>query len=164
MHHGGSRRAALLAMMMALAGCDGRPLLYNLAPSQLDLQVLALYQTIDTGNKGQLTRAEADAYFKRRFIELDANHDGFLDEAESSAALPVMGMKSGADMVFRLDINGDGKLSADEFGRLANYLFTRDTNRDGVLTLAEVKVPPADDDVAARENPAAVSTVRADGK
>ena len=153
-----------LVLALALAGCDGRPLLYSLAPSRLDLQVLALFQTIDAGSKGQLTRAEVDDYFKRRFAQLDTNHDGFLDETEAAGALPLMGMTSGSNMVFRLDINGDGKLSPEEFGRLANYLFTRDANRNGVLTLAEVKVPPSDDFVAARENPAAVSTVRADGK
>jgi hypothetical protein len=160
MHAQGPRLAGFWALLM-LAGCDGRPLLYSIAPSQQDLDCLAAFQMIDTAGKGQLTRAEVDGYFKQRFAELDRNHDGFLDETEAAGAVPVFGMKTGANMVFRLDINGDGKLSQDEFLRLSNYLFTRDDNRDGILTLAEVKTPPADTYMAPRENPAAVSTVRA---
>lgn len=153
-------RLASLAALLVLAACDGRPLLYSLAPSQTDLDCLAAFQMIDTAGKGQLTRAEVDSYFKARFLALDRNHDGFLDEAEASGAVPVFGMKTGANMVFRLDINGDGKLSQDEFLRLSNYLFTRDDNRDGILTLTEVKTAPADTYMAPRDNPAAVSTVR----
>jgi hypothetical protein len=153
--------ATLLAL--ALAACDGRPLLYSLVPSDQDLQSIALFQQIDAAGKGQLSRAETDAYFKRRFSELDRNHDGFLEEGEAAGALPLFGWKTGADVVFHLDINGDGKLSPDEFGRLALRLFTRDTNQDGILTLAEVKVPPSDDYVAPRENAAANSTVKTIG-
>ena len=74
-----------ICTLLALAACDGRPLLYSIVPSQQDMQVLALFQMIDTGNKGQLTRAETDAYFKRRFAELDRNHDGAItgDEMKS---------------------------------------------------------------------------------
>ena len=153
-------KLATLAALLALAACDGRPLLYNLAPSDQDLQCLALFQTIDTKHAGQLTRQETDAYFQRRFTELDANHDGFLDDTEAAGALPLFGWKTGAEAVFHLDINGDGKLSLDEFSRLSLRLFTRDTNRDGILTLAEVKVPPGDDFVSAHENPAAISVVK----
>ena len=146
------RVLGLLAMMVvgfALPGCDGRPLLSQIMPSQTDLDCLAAFEMIDAAHKGQLTREETDAYFKRRFGELDVNHDGFLDETEAQRAVPIFGMKTGANMVFRLDINGDGRLSQDEFVRLSNYLFTRDYNRDGVLTLAEVKMPPTDNFVAA---------------
>ncbi len=152
------------ALGLTIAACDGRPLLYNLAPSAQDLECLALFQRIDTGGKGQLSRAETDAYFKRRFAELDRNHDGFLDDEEANGALPLLGWKTGADVVFHLDINGDGKLSPDEFGRLALRLFTRDTNQDGILTLAEVKVPPSDDFVSPHENAAANSTVKTIGQ
>ena len=154
---------AILVIGLGLAACDGRPLLYNLAPSEQDLQCIALFQQIDAAGKGQVTSGEADAYFVRRFAELDRNHDGFLDDAEAAGALPLFGWKTGTDVVFHLDINGDGKLSQQEFSRLALRLFTRDANRDGILTLAEVKVPPGDNYVSAHENPAAVSTVQTIG-
>ena len=137
----------VLAYMMALtllAACNGRPLLYQLAPSDTDLEALAAFQMIDSGNTGQLTRKQVDDYFRRRFTELDRNRDGFLDAAEAQAALPLLGMTSGSSMIFRLDLNGDGRLSADEFVQLSNYLFLRDADRDGVLTLTEVKTPPVD--------------------
>ena len=151
---------ATLAAALLLAACDGRPLLYQLAPSQTDIECLQAFQTIDTANKGQLTRAEVDAYFARRFTELDRNHDGILDPTEAAGAVPIFGFKTGPDLIFHLDLNGDGKLTADEFVKLSNYLFTRDSNRDGILTLAEVKTPLSDDYMAPREQKAAVETIR----
>ena len=85
-----------------------------------------------------------DDFFRRRFAELDRNRDGFLDAAEAQPATPLLSMKSGRDMVFRLDANLDGRLSLDEFLTLSNYLFVRDENNDGVLTLAEVRTPPVE--------------------
>ena len=139
---------ASVALAILMTACDGRPLLYQLAPSDSDLAVLAVFQRIDSAHAGQLTRQQADDYFRARFVELDRNRDGFLDEQEAAGAVPVFGFKTGSAMVFSLDINGDGRLSLDEFLRLSNYLFTRDLNRDGILTLAEVKTPPTDSFVA----------------
>lgn len=132
------------ACILPLSACSGRPLLYQLAPSETDQETIAAFQTIDTARKGQLTRQEVDDFFRRRFAELDRNRDGFLDAAEAQPATPLLSMKSGRDMVFRLDANLDGRLSLDEFLTLSNYLFVRDENNDGVLTLAEVRTPPVE--------------------
>ena len=70
--------------------------------------------------------------------------DLFRPNQYAQAALPLLGMQSGASMIFRLDMNGDGQVSVDEFVALSNTLFLRDVNRDGVLTLVEVKTPPVD--------------------
>ena len=155
---------ALLALVIpALAACDGRPLLYQLVPSEADQEVVAAFRMIDRGNAGRLTRAETDAYFQRRFAELDRNRDGFLDEAELKAVVPILGFKTAAAMIFSLDFDSDGRLSPGEFLRLSNYLFTRDLNRDGVLTLEEVKTPPSDNYVAAGSNAPGVSVVAPTG-
>ena len=135
---------AVLAVSLLAAACNGRPLLYQIAPSDSDLEALAAFQMIDTAKTGQLTRKQVDDYFRRRFTELDRNKDGYLDAIEAQAALPLLGMTSGASMIFRLDMNGDGKVSVDEFVALSNTLFLRDADRDGVLTLVEVKTPPVD--------------------
>lgn len=155
-------RPALItaATALLLAACDGRPLLYQLSPSQTDIECLQVFQMIDTANKGQLTRAEIDAYFNRRFTELDRNHDNFLDPSEAAGAVPIFGFKTASALIFSLDFNSDGKLSPEEFLKLSNYLLTRDYNHDGILTLAEVKIPPSDDYMAPREQKAAVETIR----
>jgi EF-hand domain pair len=132
------------SLLLGLAACDGRPLLYQVMPSAEDIGCINAFQMIDVQNKGQLTRAEVEAYFARRFRELDRNRDGFLDADEAQLITPIFRFKSGQDLIFHIDINGDGKLSADEFARLTEFLFTRDANRDGILTLAEVKMPPPD--------------------
>ena len=138
----------MIAAVLLLAGCDGRPLLYNLVPSDSDREVLAAFRMIDAANTGQLTRQQVDDYFKRRFAELDFNRDGFLDEAELRAAVPIFQFKTASAMLFSLDMKSNGRLSQDDFLRLSIYLFTRDVNRDGVLTLEEVKTPPSDSYVA----------------
>lgn len=145
-------RLLALAGTIALSACDGRPLLYQIAPSETDIATLAAFQRIDAAGKGQLTRAEVDDYFKRRFAELDVDHDRFLEEAELATFVPFLGMKTPSEMMFRLDFSGDGKLSEAEFLRLSNYLFTRDYNKDGLLTLSEVKTPPSDTYVEAASN------------
>jgi len=144
--------AAICCAGTCLAACDGRPLLYQLAPSEMDVSTLAVFQKIDEANKGQLTRAEIDAYFKRRFAELDRDHDGFVEEAEVVGLTPVLGLKTPSEFIFRLDFSGDGKLSEAEFLRLTNYLMTRDHNKDGILTLTEVKTPPSDNYVESSSN------------
>lgn len=135
---------AIACVLLLLAGCNGRPLLYQIAPSETDNEVLAAFQAIDTAHAGQLTRQQVDDYFKQRFAELDRNKDGFLDKDELQGRASILGMKSGADMLFRLDMNSDGRLSLAEFMALSNYLFVRDENRDGILTLTEVKTPPVE--------------------
>ncbi len=136
--------ALAVAAALGLAGCTGQPLLYQIMPSETDVETLAAFRLIDAGNTGQLTREQVDAYFNTRFTALDLNRDGFIDETEARSAVPIFSYKTGQALVFHLDLDGDGRLSRDEYVRLSNYLFTRDANKDGILTLAEVKEPPSE--------------------
>jgi Ca2+-binding EF-hand superfamily protein len=148
------------ASALLLGGCDGRPLLYQIVPSDQDVEVLAVFRRVDSANAGQLTRAQVDGYFKQQFSQLDRNRDGFLDAEEIQGIVPIFGKKTGADLLFILDINGDGRVAPDEFLRLSNYLFTRDQNRDGILTLAEAKLPPGDSYISGGVNTPGVQVTK----
>ena len=49
------------------------------------------------------------------FAKLDSNKDGALDAAEVTAALSAAGSGMDQRMIAMMDVNGDGKLSKDEF-------------------------------------------------
>ena len=66
---------------------------------------------------------QAVDYYRNRFRELDQNGDKFLEASELDAAIPIMDATSGKELVLKLDRNSDGKLSEDEFGVIANWLF-----------------------------------------
>ncbi|MEO7503816.1 MAG: EF-hand domain-containing protein [Sphingomicrobium sp.] len=78
-----------------------------------------------------MTRAEVQAMVQAHFAKIDANHDGFVTQAEMQAAHGDMkmrhpmgdgamgeGMKRDPNVAFdRLDTNKDGMLSRDEFAK-----------------------------------------------
>jgi hypothetical protein len=81
------------------------------------------FKRIDATSSGRITMEQALEYYRKRFVELDRNGDGFLDASELEAALPLMYAKSGRDLLVSLDRNSDGKLSVSEFTVIANWLF-----------------------------------------
>src|SRR4029078_3200177 len=111
--------ALAVAAALTLAGCTGQPLLYQIMPSETDVETLAAFRLIDAGNTGQLTREQVDTYFNARFTALDLNRDGFIDETEARSAVPIFSYKTGQALVFHLDLDGDGRLSRDEYVRLS---------------------------------------------
>lgn len=115
----------------------------------------------DLDKDGQVTKAEISSQIDLRFRAIDANANGQLDQAEMQAAREQHRAKraerraaNGADMAGKrkgehkgeqradrrgkIDANGDGIVSRDEFGARALQRFERaDANGDGVVTQDE---------------------------
>ena len=76
-----------------------------------------------------MSRAEFGGMVERRFHQMDRDGDGYIEASE----WPRSPKRFQID-----DANGDGKLSADEYGHAALARFdARDTNHDGTVTQPE---------------------------
>lgn len=73
----------------------------------------------------------ADAFFQETFRAFDKNSDGFISVKEIQKTMKDLGesltSKQAKEMLKVADINGDGKLSKEEFRHLFNQL-TQFTN------------------------------------
>lgn len=135
------------------------------APKSIDrAQFLAgveeRFNAIDTNHDGKLDPSEIAAaqqkYADRaraleqqrleaEFERLDTDHDGKLTKAEFMAALaPVHPLQTPQQIIGTLDINGDGKISLEEYEAGPLLKFNRlDSNHDGVLSPQEIESEPA---------------------
>lgn len=143
------------------ANADGR-----VTRAELDASQSTRFQAIDANRDGFATPEEFKASFEKqhaarseemanqRFAKLDADGNGQISKAEfSAAAAPGDGPQGrrGPGREFRMGGPGggpgmgpgrpaDGKVSLAEFSARAVEGFTRaDTNKDGVVTIAELQ-------------------------
>ena len=89
------------------------------------------------------TKADAEQRAQMIFDQLDANHDGSIDQSEIDAFAKLMGdnprMTGRVTRMFtESDANHDGKVSAAEAKAHADAAFdAADANHDGILTPEE---------------------------
>lgn len=106
-------------------------------------QILADFDRIDTNGDSVISIAEYRDLQIARWPRIDRNGDGFLtldDFPRFAAARARRLLAEIAD----LDVNGDGRISRDEFIHGPAPLFHRaDQNADGVLTRTELEAAAA---------------------
>ncbi|MDX1454766.1 MAG: EF-hand domain-containing protein [Gammaproteobacteria bacterium] len=103
-----------------------------------------LLRQVDANKDGEISKTEVDAVQARRFAAIDTDGNGevsredILAQARERAEERLQRM---ADMqIDRLDENGDGVVSQEEFNARSDQGFARrDANNDGVLTRGELR-------------------------
>lgn len=98
---------------------------------------------LDANGDGVITREEVAAARAKRFAKRDANGDGVITAAELDAAIMKRLEKRKARLRYRLlarlDADGDGKVTKDEFVNKRDRLFSRlDRDGDGRITREEI--------------------------
>ena len=113
-----------------------------------------VFDRMDKNGDGKISQDEAEANAMSRFKEIDANGDGVVNDKDIDARVDAMKEENPdvPDQRFqrqkqvlkaqfkRLDENGDGELSADEYKQSALSRHENlDQNGDGTVTKEEIK-------------------------
>lgn len=141
---------ALIALGSSAWAQDNAPAA-DQAPAPKPPRLPVLFAALDVDEDGEISAAEI-ATAAEALIEVDANGDGkiTLDEAlppkkELNPFAPKP-MRRPPPVIEALDVDQDGKLSAEELKNATESLLTLDTNGDGELTGDEMfSQPPAED-------------------
>jgi hypothetical protein len=107
------------------------------------LRTMSEMHKIDTDNDGTVSKSEWMAYQEKVFAALDKDKEGSVDEKEflapskEMASFATGGYARGLqtkDMMHKIDKNGDGKVSHDEFIAYQMAVFDMmDTGKTGML-------------------------------
>ncbi len=101
------------------------------------------FREMDVNKDGVVTKNELAAYKQKRFAELDANKDGKVDASEIDRVIAKRLERKKVRMRYRflarLDDNGDGIVTKEEFEAKGARLFRRaDVNADGKVSREEL--------------------------
>jgi hypothetical protein len=107
---------------------------------------MEMMHMIDSNKDGKISKAEWVAYQKRVFTALDKNQDGFLDAEEFFGHPKIIDFATGGysrgletkQMFGKIDANGDGRVSRDEYINFQVKIFEMmDTNKKQELGVAD---------------------------
>ena len=122
----------------------------NQAPPPKPPRVPLLFAALDVDEDGEISAAEIAAAAEA-LIEVDANGDGkitleeVLPPKKEHNPFAPKPMRRPPPVIEALDVDQDGKLSAEELKNATESLLTLDTNGDGELTGDEMFPPPPAD-------------------
>jgi Ca2+-binding EF-hand superfamily protein len=100
----------------------------------------AAIAALDADGNGSVSAIEYLRFQVGRFPQIDADHDGFLSQAEFRAGTP--GSRANVPTTFRtFDVDHDNRFSQAEFTNLHSYVFDTvlDRNHDGAWTAEEYR-------------------------
>jgi Ca2+-binding EF-hand superfamily protein len=94
---------------------------------------------LDTNGDGQVQIAEIEAHAAQNAAEIDSNRNGMIEASEVKAWHEAQRAKRAEARLLRMDANGDGKVSVDEFvAARTEPVSKRDANGDGVIQAEEM--------------------------
>jgi Ca2+-binding EF-hand superfamily protein len=105
-------------------------------------QIADKFAAMDTNQDGKISPDEHAVGAKMMFDKMDANRDGQVTAAEMQAVRSDKGSKGmpASDKIKVVDVDGDGRISADEHAAGAKAMFDKmDSDKDGYLTKSEME-------------------------
>ncbi|MEP3112849.1 EF-hand domain-containing protein [Nisaea sp.] len=106
-------------------------------------RMIERFKAADENGDDKLTKAEIYQSRGKRAAEIDTNDDGVIDVEEIDVARKEMRLKRQQRMLNRMDTDGDGVVSTDEFARSGTRMMQHmDRDRDGVVTMEEATTRP----------------------